>query len=114
MPAGKMRARLHFQKRSEEDDGFGSVTNTGPFVTVFEEYAELTARLGSEPVLASRLQGVQPYTIRIRSSDRAREIDATWRAVEGSVVYSIVSPAVNVDQKNAYLEMLATVGGTGQ
>ena len=112
--AGGLREKLAFQRRTESDDGFGQVT-VGDFQTVFEEYAELTARMGSEAVMASRLQGVQPYTAKIRSSVRARDIDATWRAVgRDGAVYSIVSPPVNSDQRNAYIEFLVTVGGTGQ
>lgn len=102
--------KLAFQQRTTGDDGFGGTT-VGPYATVFEEYGELIMRMGTEPVLAARLQGIQPLTIRVRSNTSTRAIDATWRAVAGSVVYAIVSPPVNVDQKNAFIEMLATVGG---
>jgi head-tail adaptor len=114
--AGKLRSLLNFQQRSAEDDGYGSSGNTGPFQTVFSDSAEMTPRMGSEAVMASRLQGVQPYTIRIRSHTVARTVDATWRAVDArtGAVYAIVSPAANVDQKNAYLDILATVGSNAQ
>jgi len=112
--AGGLREKLAFQRRTESDDGFGTIV-TGDFQTVFEEYAEMTARMGSEAVMASRLQGVQPYTAKIRSSVRAREIDATWRAVgRDGAVYSIVSPPVNMSMKNDYIDILMTVGGNGQ
>jgi len=114
MTAGKMRTKVALQRRILSDDGFGTIV-AGDFETVFLEYAELTPRLGSEAVMASRLQGVQPYTIKVRSSTRTREIDATWRAVgRDGAVYSIVSPRMNISQKNDYVEFLATVGGTGQ
>lgn len=103
--------RLAFQQRTTGDDGFGGVVDTGQYATVFEEYGELIMRMGTEPVLASRLQGIQPLTIRVRSNPSTRALDATWRAVAGGVVYAIVSPPVNVDQKNDRIEMLATVGG---
>ncbi|PDS97522.1 phage head-tail adapter protein [Rhizobium sp. S9] len=111
MTAGKLRSRLQFQKRGESDDGFGNAV-TGEFETVFIDAAEIIPRMGSETVMASRLQGVQPYTIRVRSSSQTREIDATWRAVDqrSTAVYSIVSPPTNLDQKNAYIEFLATTG----
>ena len=107
-----MRAKLHFQRRGQSDDGFGN-TVTGEFETVFTDYAELIPRMGSETVLASRLQGIQPFTIRIYSHEAARGIDSTWRAVDArsGAIYSLVSPPVNNDQKNRYIEMLATVGG---
>ncbi|WP_183853759.1 head-tail adaptor protein [Rhizobium sp. BK456] len=111
MTAGKLRSRLQFQKRGESDDGFGN-TVTGEFETVFIDAAEIIPRMGSETAMASRLQGIQPYTIRVRSSSQTREIGATWRAVDqrSSTVYSIVSPPTNLDQKNAYIEFLATTG----
>lgn len=102
--------RMAFQHRTTGDDGFGSIV-VGDFATVFEEYAEIIPRMGTEPVLASRLQGIQPVTLRVRSNSRTRTIDATWRAVAGSTVYAIVSPPVNVSQKNDFIDMLATVGG---
>ncbi len=115
MTAGKMRSKLNFQQRSISDDGYGNPV-TGDFATVFSDFAELIPRMGSEAVMASRLQGVQPYTIRIRSHTVARTVDATWRAVDArtGAIYALVSPAANVDQKNAYLDILATVGSNAQ
>ncbi|MBY3333749.1 head-tail adaptor protein [Rhizobium laguerreae] len=111
MTAGNLRSKLHFQKRGQSDDGFGN-TVTGEFETVFTDAAEIIPRMGTETVMASRLQGVQPFTIRVRSSTQTRELDATWRAIDArsAAVYSIVSPPTNLDQKNAYIEMLATTG----
>lgn len=115
MTAGNLRSRLNFQQRSISDDGFGNQV-TGDFATVFTDAAEIIPRMGSEPVLASRLQGVQPVTIRVRSHTATRALDASWRAVDArsGAVYSIVSPPVNMSQKNDYIEMLATVGANGQ
>jgi head-tail adaptor len=111
MTAGNLRSKLHFQKRGQSDDGFGNAV-TGEFETVFTDAAEIIPRMGSETVMASRLQGVQPFTIRVRSSTQTRELDATWRALDArsATVYAIVSPPTNLDQKNAYIEMLATTG----
>jgi hypothetical protein len=68
--------------------------------------------MGSETVMASRLQGVQPFTIRVRSSTQTRDLDATWRALDArsATVFAIVSPPTSIDQKNAYIDMLATTG----
>lgn len=111
MPAGKFRSRLRFQQRAIGDDGFGAPT-VGDFATVFEDAAEIIPRMGSEAVMASRLQGLQPVTIRVRSSTQTRGLDATWRAVDArsGAVYSITSPPVNVDQGNRNIDMLATIG----
>lgn len=111
MTAGNLRSKLHFQKRGQSDDGFGNAV-TGEFETVFTDAAEIIPRMGTETVMASRLQGVQPFTIRVRSSTQTRELDATWRALDArsTTVYAIVSPPTNLDQKNAYIEMLVTTG----
>lgn len=108
--AGQLRSRLHFQKRAVGDDGFGNEV-VGDFETVFTDAAEIIPRMGAEAVMGARLQGLQPVTIRVRSHTQTRSVDATWRAVgrEGEV-YSIVSPPVNMSQKNDYIEMLATIG----
>jgi len=105
-----MRARLSFQQRTTGDDGFGTPV-VGDFAEVFQDFAEITPRMGSEAVMASRLNGLQPVTIKVRSHTKTRAIDTTWRAVgRGSEVYSITSPPINSDQKNDWIEMLATVG----
>jgi head-tail adaptor len=111
MTAGKMRSKLDFQRRAVGDDGYGNEV-VGEFATIFTDAAELIPRLGSEGVMGSRLQGLQPYTIRVRSHTSTRSVDATWRALDTrtGAVYAIVSPPVNVSQKNDYIDMLATVG----
>lgn len=115
MAAGKMRAKLAFQRRKPSDDGFGTVV-TGDFETQFFEFAELKPRFGTEAVTAGRLTGTQPYTVRVRQCAATRAVDATWRAVSArdGTVYSIVSPSADETQKGAYLEFLAIVGAGGQ
>lgn len=111
MTAGKLRASLNFQRRTIEDDGYGNET-VGDFATVFTDAAEIIPRMGSEAVMGARLQGLQPVTIRVRSHAATRGLDAAWRAVNARTgeVYAITSPPVNVDQKNRYIDMLATIG----
>lgn len=111
MAAGKLRSKLNFQQRSISDDGFGNPV-TGEYQTIFSDAVEIIPRLGSEAVISARLQGLQPVTIRVRSHTATRAIDATWRAVDArtGAVYSVVSPPVDLDQKGAHLDMLATVG----
>ncbi|RVO41362.1 head-tail adaptor protein [Sinorhizobium meliloti] len=111
MSAGNLRSRLHFQQRTIGDDGFGNTT-VGDFATVFTDPAEIIPRMGSEAVMGARLQGLQPVTIRVRSHVATRAVDATWRAVDArsGAEYAITSPPVNTDQKNRYIEMLATIG----
>ncbi|RVO54352.1 head-tail adaptor protein [Sinorhizobium meliloti] len=109
--AGRLRSKLYFQQRTVGDDGFGGLA-AGEYATVFADSAEITPRLGSEPVMAQRLQGGQPVTIRVRSHTATRSVDASWRAVDArsGAIYAIVSPPINVSQKNDYIDMLATIG----
>jgi head-tail adaptor len=109
--AGAMREKLHFQMRAMVDDGFGN-EQAGDFATQFTTAAQLIPLKGSEPVIAARLAGVQPYIIRIRSSVSARGVTVAWRAVDArnpSRIFNITS-AANVDEKNAYIDMMATQG----
>lgn len=111
MTPGKRREKLHFQARPTGDDGYGN--ESGPFATVFTEYAELLPlKGGGESVLASRLSGVQPYIIRVPGSAAARNVTTAWRAVDArnqSRIFNITSVA-NFDQRNAYIDMMARQG----
>ena len=108
--AGALSERIHFQKRDEQDDGYGNPI-AGDFTTQFTEPARLQPKLGSEPVLAARLTGVQPFLLVVRSSARTRTVTPAWRAVNArtGVEYNIATVA-NVDERGAWLEMLVTSG----
>lgn len=108
--AGALTERVHFQRRDEQDDGYGNPV-AGDFTTQFTEPARLQPKLGSEPVLAARLTGVQPFSLVVRSSARTRTVTPAWRAVNArsGAVYNIATVA-NMDERNAWLEMLVTEG----
>lgn len=110
MSAGKLRERIAFEQRVETDDGYGNVLGSWEVQTTVA--AQVTPRMGGEPVIAARLQGIQPVTIRVRSSAATRAIAAGWRArdTRSGVVYAIVSPGANVDQKDRFLDFLAEQG----
>lgn len=104
-----MREKIHFQQRSQEDDGYGNQTS-GPYRTIFSEPAELIPGTGSETVIAARLAGTQPYTIIVRSSSRTRQIDTSWQAVDArdaSRVFDITAVS-NPDRWNGKLNIQAT------
>lgn len=107
--AGALRERVTFRKREDVDDGFGGTQ--GQWVDQFTEPAGLVPRLGSEPVVASRLQGIQPYTLTIRSSQRSRQITPAWQAKNArtGVLYDIKA-ITNPDGRNAWLELLVVEG----
>lgn len=75
-------------------------------------FARLQPRYGGEAVIASRLTGVQPVLITVRRSSQSRRIVSGWRAVDArdGTVYAITSPAADMDQSGAFLEVMATTG----
>lgn len=110
--SGSLSERIAFLQQVEGDDGYGGVV-VG-WQSVFEEAGRLQPKLGSEPVVAGRLQGIQPYLLTVRSSTRTRSVTPAWRVrnVRTGREYNIKT-AVNVDERNAYLEMLVVEGEAG-
>lgn len=111
MSAGKLRERLHFQRRAEGEDGYGN-PQSGEFETVFTDAAELLPLKGSEPVIAARLTGVQPYIVRVYSNGNTRIVGPSWRAVDARNPERIfnITAAANIDQKNRMIDFMATQG----
>ncbi len=107
--AGSLSERIGFEVEVEGDDGYGGVV-VG-FAEQFVEPARLEPRVGSETVIASRLQGLQPYTMTVRSNERTRTITPAWRArnKRTGVVYAIKA-AVNIDERNQWIELLVVQG----
>lgn len=109
---GALRHRLNFQKRGTVDDGFGNEI-AGPFTTVFSQRAQMIARNGTEVVMAARLQGIQPYTVRIRYSAQAAAVTADWQIADArnpDRVFAITAPPVNVDGGNCWIDILVSEG----
>lgn len=109
--AGKLREKLFFQRRAIVDDGMGN-EQSGDWETKFTAAAELISLRGGESVMASRLAGTQPYIIRIRSCAAARDVTPAWRAVDARQqgrTFNITA-AVDPDNKNAWLDIMATQG----
>lgn len=110
--AGSLSERIGFEAEVEGDDGYGGVV-VG-FAEQFVEPARLEPRVGSETVIASRLQGLQPYTMTVRSNERTRTITQAWRArnKRTGVLYAIKA-AVNIDERNQWIELLVVQGEAG-
>jgi len=110
MASGALRQKIDFQARVTSPDEYGNEQTE--WVTQFAEPAELIPLKAGESVIAARLTGTQPFVIRIRSSQRARGVTTAWRAIDArnpSRIFNITSVA-NFDQKNAWLDMMATEG----
>lgn len=105
------RHRMVFAKRSDDPDGRGNPE--GDWIDQFTCDAEVIPLLrGGEEVIASRLAGVQPVILRIRSCIAARLIETHWKATDErrpTVVYNIKSIA-NLDQRDQFLDVLASSG----
>lgn len=114
MAAGQLRERLSFQTRTEVNPDFpedyGNVESV--WETQFTVSARVKPRMGSEPIIAQRLQGVQPVTITVRSSSDTRQITPAWRAIDtrdATKIYNLRTAVA--DEKNAFIEILADDGG---
>ena len=108
--AGAMRQKIHFQRRTIVDDGYGN--EVADLETVFTDAAEFVPLRGGEAVMGARLTGIQPFIVRVHSSTQTRAVGPDWQVVDArsGVVYAITAPPVNTDQKNAYLDIMVTQG----
>ncbi len=108
----QMREKLHFQKRGTTTSPWtGEEIESGEYETVFTEPARLKPGLGSETIIANRIQGIQPYTATVRSSTRTRGVGTDWRVVDARdgrefAIKSIVNP----DERDRYLDMIVIEG----
>ncbi|MGU3494216.1 head-tail adaptor protein [Xanthobacteraceae bacterium A53D] len=107
-----MRHLVAWEKRAAIDDGYGNTE--GDFVEQYRCHAERTAMRGGETVIASRLQGTQPYVLRIRQCAAARTITPDWQArdVRSGQVTQIKSIA-DPDDRGAYLDIMVVEGVAG-
>lgn len=111
--AGPLRERVRFEARKMGDDGFGKVLSGGEFELRFTVWANYRALVGSEAVQGARLQGRQPYIIRVRQSSQTREATPSWRLVDvrnPSRVFAITAPPTDPDGSRTWLEFLVTEG----
>ncbi len=123
--AGDLRSKVAFQRRKElvtdqeKSDRYGNAL--GEWETVIECRARLQPRLGSEEVVAARLQGKQPYILTVRSSKASREVTPAWRAYDARAgmkadgvtpkrLFDIKSVS-NVDERDQFLDFLVVQEG---
>lgn len=113
--AGDLHWRLQFQKRGEVDDGHGNTVPGGEFLPQFTVWAHMRPLRGGESVMASRLQGRQPYIITVRHSTQTQQANENWQIVDArrpDRVFSISAPPTDPDGKRRWLEFLAVENGT--
>lgn len=110
---GALRERLHFQARGSTDDGFGNPV-AGAFETQFTLNGHLRPLRGSETVMASRLEGRQPYVLTVRRTPASARVNEAWQAMDARApgrLFAIVAPPVDPDGSNQWLEMLVVENG---
>lgn len=80
----------------------------------FERAAQVKPLVGSETVIAERLQGVQPAVLIVRYDARTVRVTPDWRAVDcrTGTIYQIKSVA-DQDRRRAWLTMMAQTGVAG-
>jgi len=112
MGAGVRKEVLAYETRQEIDDGAGNPVS-GPWVEQFRTSAQMHPLRGTEAVMASRLQGIQPYlvTVRCYSATLCITTDGRLRDTRSGVTYNITSAVPR--EKRDYIDMLC-VAGTAQ
>ena len=110
MTAGRLRARVAFERREDIDDGAGN-PQSGAFAEVYRCAAEIAPKLGGEEVQAARLAGRQPFLVTVRACRALEKLGADWRLrdVRNGMLYNIRAIA-NPDQRGVYLELLVESG----
>lgn len=112
MGAGALRSVLAYEIRAEVDDGAGNPVS-GPWVAQFLMSAQVHPLRGGEAVLASRLQGTQPYlvTARCTVASLGMTTDGRLRDTRTGATYDITSAVPR--EKRDYVDVLC-VAGTAQ
>lgn len=114
MSAGELRSRVIFEQRQAASDGYGNTQ--GDFAAEFDRAATIRPRLGGEEVMAARLAGRVPVTIRVRQDSFTRQITTEWRARDSRNaarifnLRSIVDPFEHAAQHGRYFDILAEEG----
>lgn len=108
--AGALNRRVKFLAPVNADDGHGGTVTR--WEHQFTVAARLQPKIGSEEVVAMRMQGLQPYILRVRSSADTRTVTTAWRVVNDrdATAYTIKS-AANLDERDAYLDFVVVAGG---
>lgn len=106
--AGELRDSVAFDRETSGDDGYGNT------VSGFAEQFTVSARIrylrGQEPVIAQRLQGVQPAVITVRASSQTRQIDASWRARNARSGEAFNVKAVTPSDDRQWIDLLCEAG----
>lgn len=107
MQAGQLTHRAKFQRRAQQDDGYGNTVAV--WRDLFTRWCNVRFLRGGEAVLASRLEGRQPVIITVRSCSQTRAIDSDMRCIIDGRIYN-VRELPRPSQDRLRLEFLAESG----
>ena len=98
MDAGKLFQKVAFIEPVTTNDGGGGHDTV--WTERFTRRAHYKRLRGSEKVLASRLTGVQPTVITVRSDSQTRTVDETWRIrdTRSGEVFNVRSQIITDDR----------------
>lgn len=104
--AGELKEHVTFQQRAPNANG----KRLADWEAGFTIRAKVVPRLGTEPVLQARLQGVQPVSVTVRLK-AAPGVDDAWRLLWRGGIYNIKTAVPSLDRQD--LEILAQADGSG-
>ena len=108
--AGQRFDRVAFEQRDPVNDGYGN-TISGPFLSKFEAYAQISYLRGGETVMAARLKSHSQAIISVLAAEVPDPgVDETWRVrqVEADTLFNIRT--ITLTPNRAYYEILAETG----
>lgn len=106
--AADLRQRVAFESQAAGDDTFGGTQ--GAWVEQFVRRARVWYRLGSEPVIAQRLAGVQPVEITVRADEQTETVTAAWRVRDANSGALFNIRSVAPDETGFFIKMTCEAG----
>lgn len=108
--SAECRELVRFERRVEIDDGYGNMV--GGWEAAFTRRAKMHPLMGSETVIAVRLQGVQPVLIFVRFDAETLTITSDWRAIDvrNGQSFSLKSVA-DMERQRRWITLMAEAGG---
>lgn len=109
MRAGTLRHRVTLQSPAGSQDAVGERVTTWTSVAA-DEPAEIRPISGREAILASQREATTSHIVRVRYSSAIAALDASWRVLFGTRVFTIDAPPKNIDERNVEIVLECTEG----
>lgn len=108
--AGELRERVAFDQQFVEDYSPSYGLTVGDWQEQFTCAARIKPLVGTEPIQAQRLKGVQPLVITVRSSQNTRMVDSSWRIRNARTGTQYQIRSVTPDEKRTWIDFLCEAG----